>query len=114
MRRRWRRNTNNYPKLHSSSPIGEAVGPSPSVIALSGNFCAIPIRRSVSGLKAITHPGIGNNVARGIWRGLQFFAELRNEHAQVFDLLGALTTPDRAQQSAMRHHFAGVAGEIHE
>ena len=33
---------------------------------------------------------------------------------QVFDLLGAFSTPYRAQQGAMRHHFAGMAGHVQE
>src|SRR6266446_7701821 len=68
----------------------------------------------ISGLEAISHPGIGHNVARRVWRGFQFLAELPYEHAQVFDLLRALTTPDRPQQGAMRYHSAGVVSKIHE
>src|ERR1035437_3960918 len=69
---------------------------------------------SIARLEAVTHPGIGHNIARGIWRGLKFLAELCHEHAQVFNLFRALTAPHGREQGAMRYYFAGVAGEKHE
>src|ERR1700691_865462 len=67
-----------------------------------------------AGFEAIAYPGIGHDVARGIWRGLKFLAELGNKDAQVFDLFRAVTTPDGSEQSAMRNHSAGVAHQKHE
>src|SRR5580698_8252915 len=67
-----------------------------------------------AGVEAITHPGIGHNVARGIWRGLELLAELRDEYAEVLNLFGIFTTPNRTQQRSVGNNFAGVAGEIYE
>src|SRR5580698_3415914 len=71
-------------------------------------------RLLISGFKAVADPGISHDVAGGIWRGLNLLAELGYEHAQIFDLFRAFAAPDRAQQGAMRYHFAGVANHIHE
>ena len=51
MRRRWRRNTSNYPKRHNSSPIGEGDRYRPPRLSLTANFCKIPIGDQSPGSK---------------------------------------------------------------
>ena len=48
------------------------------------------------GLKAIADPGFGDDVARRGGVRLEFLAQLANEHAEIFHLLGALSSPDCA------------------
>src|SRR5579862_11168 len=69
---------------------------------------------SVAGFEAVAYPGIGDNVARRIRRGLDLFAELSHEHSQVFNLLCTVTAPDGSQQGAMCHNFSRVARKIHQ
>ena len=50
----------------------------------------------LSGLEAISDPRLGHNVARRGGVGFQFLAQLADEDAEIFDLLGALSAPNSA------------------
>src|SRR5271169_6956756 len=62
-----------------------------------------------SGFEPIAHPRLGDDIPlrRGVW--LQLLAQLAHEHAEILHLLGALTAPDCAEQSAVVDDFAGTA-----
>src|ERR1700685_1124371 len=66
------------------------------------------------GFEAISHPGFGNDVARGGSVGLQFLAQLSDEDAKVFNLLRTLSAPDRAQECAVVHDLAGMSCQKNE
>ncbi len=44
----------------------------------------------------------------------EFFAQLADEDAQILRLMRRLRAPDGSQQRAMRHHLAGVAGQMQQ
>src|SRR5205085_6776826 len=65
-------------------------------------------------VEAITDPRFGENVARRGRVGLDLFAELADEDAQVLGLLNVIPAPDGGKQSAMRQHSPCVANEVSE
>ena len=69
---------------------------------------------SLAGLKAISHPGFGHEVARRGSIGLKLLTKLANENAEIFDLFRALSAPDGSQQSAVIDHFARAPRHIDE
>src|SRR6266699_5248305 len=66
------------------------------------------------GLKAVTHPGLGQNIGRGSGIRFDFLPELTNEHTQVFRLLSAGCAPYGREQLAMRDNFVWTTGKIDE
>src|SRR5262249_46024538 len=62
--------------------------------------------------EAITDPGLSEDVTGRGSIGLELFAQLADKYAQVFDLLGAMTSPDRSQQGTMSDDLSRMAGEI--
>lgn len=72
-------------------------------------FVAEPTFRN----KAVTHPGFCLNVlAAGFV--FELFAKLSDEDAEVFGLIGRLSTPNRGEESAVGHDFAGIPREMHK
>src|ERR1043165_1619113 len=61
-----------------------------------------------AGLKAIANPWIGENIPRLGWIKLDFHAEMANEHAQVFSLVGVVSAPDFCEQLTAREDFSRV------
>src|ERR1019366_1621640 len=59
-----------------------------------------------AGLEAVSHPRLGDDVARGGGVGFQLLAQLSHEDAEIFDLLRTLSSPDGAQESAVVHDLA--------
>ena len=46
--------------------------------------------------------------------GLELFAQLAYEDAEIFRLMGRLGSPDRSEQGAMGDDFSGMAGQVEE
>ena len=65
-------------------------------------------------IKSVPYPWFGQNVARFGWIGFDLFAQLADEHAQVFGLFRVIAAPDRAEQRAVRQDFARVADQVRE
>ena len=55
---------------------------------------AIP-GRSVTRFKAISHPGLGDDVGRSVLLGFELLSQVSDEYPQVFRLFGAVWAPDR-------------------
>ena len=78
-----------------------------------GSDGAEELRRAAFGKEAIANPRFGLDVF--LWSfALEFFAELTDEDAKVFGLLGGLRAPDGGKQDAVGEDFAGVAREQEE
>ena len=59
-------------------------------------------------------PWFGENILRRSGISFDFFAQLPNEDAQIFSLLGVIAAPDCAEQGAMRDDFAAILEEVHQ
>src|SRR6516164_5620754 len=68
---------------------------------------------SVSRLEAVSHPRLGENVLRRAGFGLQLFAQLAYEDAQIFVLLYAIASPNRVEDRTMGQHLARVLRHVH-
>ena len=62
-----------------------------------------------AGLKAIANPRFGENIPRLGGIKLDFLAEMANEHAQVFSLVGVVSAPDFGEQLTVHEDFSRVA-----
>ncbi len=63
--------------------------------------------------ESVTHPGLRLDVLPSRF-ALELLAQLAYEDAKVLGLMRRLRAPDRCQQDAMRHHFAGVASQVQQ
>ena len=68
---------------------------------------------SAFGEEAVADPWFSLDVFPGRV-ALEFFAELADEDAEVFRLLGGLCAPDRGEKNAVSEDLAGVAREEQE
>src|ERR1700733_4253329 len=66
----------------------------------------------VRALEAISHPWVGQDVARLARIGLDLFAQLVNEDAKRFHLLSVVRAPYRLEQPAMRQALPLVCNQL--
>src|SRR5438128_2677665 len=63
-------------------------------------------------IKAIANPRFGHDVARLGRIGFDLLAQLSDEDAQIFVLLGIVAAPDGAQQRPVRQDLARIAQQV--
>src|SRR5579864_3831229 len=69
---------------------------------------------SFARFEAISHPGLGHEVARRRSIGFKLLAKLANENTEILDLLSALSAPDRPQERAVIDDLAGTPCQVGE
>ena len=71
----------------------------------------------------VARPAFGDEPVADPWLGLdvlaagfafELLAQLAHEDAQILRLMRRLRAPHRGEQRAMRHHLAGVAGQVQQ
>ena len=82
--------------------------------SIIGSSRAISTAGSIARLKAISNPRFGDDIGGNVLVGFELLSQVPDEYPQVFRLLGAVGSPNRPKQGAVRHHFSRVPGEIDE
>ena len=71
-------------------------------------------RSSLIRYKPVSHPRLGDEVARMAGINLDLAAQLIDEDPQILGLIGGLPSPHRLQQSPMRNDFASIVDQVFE
>src|SRR6266542_5421879 len=66
------------------------------------------------GFKAVTHPFLGEDVARRAVFRFKFLPQVVDKHMQILRLMRAAFTPHRGQQRVMSDHLSEVLRQIAE
>ena len=66
------------------------------------------VSRLGAGIKAVTDPGLSQDVFRVGRIRFQLFAQLADEDSEIFGLFSVVTAPDGAEQFVVSEHRAGM------
>ena len=64
------------------------------------------------GIETISYPGLGVDVAGMLRIGLDLFAKLIDEHAQIFSFPAVIGTPYGLQHSTMRKRLSLIGHQV--
>src|SRR5262249_32188270 len=65
-------------------------------------------------LEAVTNPGFRHDIAGRRRIRFKFLAQLANKYTQIFDLFGAVASPDCAQQCTVGNNFSRATGKVYK